>query len=52
MMPIILLILLPNTLPLQMVIVGRLFRANLLANGQKPTLATVLQRLRRVPGES
>ena len=27
-------------------------RANLLANGQKPTLATVLQRLRRVPGES
>ncbi|MCU0948971.1 MAG: ABC transporter permease [Porphyrobacter sp.] len=36
----------------ELVLVGRLFRASLLATGQKPTLAKVLQRLRRVPGES
>jgi ABC-2 type transport system permease protein len=36
----------------ELVLVGRLFSASLLASGQKPTLAKVLQRLRRVPGES
>ncbi len=36
----------------ELVLVGRLFRASLLATGQKPTLAKVLQRLRRPPGES
>lgn len=36
----------------ELVLVGRMFRASLLASGQKPTLATVLQRMRRVPGES
>lgn len=36
----------------ELVLVGRMFRASLLASGQKPTLATVLHRMRRVPGES
>lgn len=36
----------------ELVLVDRLFRASLLASGPKPTLATVLQRLRRVPGQS
>lgn len=31
----------------EMVLIGRLFRASLLATGQRPTLAKVLQRLRR-----
>lgn len=33
----------------ELVLVARLFRASLLATGQKPTLAKVLQRLRRAP---
>jgi ABC-2 type transport system permease protein len=36
---------------LELVLIGRLFRASLLATGQRPTLAKVLQRLRR-PAES
>ncbi len=36
----------------ELVLVDRLLRASLLASGPKPTLAAVLQRLRRVPGES
>jgi hypothetical protein len=35
----------------ELVLIGRLFRASLLASGQKPTLAKVLQRLKRAPGE-
>jgi len=35
----------------ELVLVGRLFRASLLASGQKPTLAKVWQRLRSAPGE-
>jgi hypothetical protein len=31
----------------ELVLVGRLFRASLLATGQKPTLAKVLQRFKR-----
>ena len=33
----------------ELVLVGRLFRARLLATGQKPTLAKLLQRFRRTP---
>ncbi|MBY0345157.1 MAG: ABC transporter permease [Sphingomonadales bacterium] len=33
----------------ELVLVGRLFRASLLATGQKPTFAKVIQRLRRTP---
>jgi ABC-type Na+ efflux pump permease subunit len=33
----------------ELVLVGRLFRASLLASGQKPTLGKVLQRFRRAP---
>jgi F0F1-type ATP synthase membrane subunit c/vacuolar-type H+-ATPase subunit K len=33
----------------ELALVGRLFRASLLATGQKPTLAKVLQRLRGSP---
>lgn len=35
----------------ELILVGRLFRASLLATGQKPTLAKVLQRLWGAPGE-
>ena len=36
----------------ELVLADRLLCASLLASGPKPTLATVLQRLRRVPRES
>jgi ABC-type Na+ efflux pump permease subunit len=45
-------ILLALAIVAEMVLVGRLFRASLLATGQKPTLAKVLQRLKPSPGEA
>ncbi|WP_379922891.1 ABC transporter permease [Erythrobacter sp. R86502] len=35
----------------ELVLVGRLFRASLLASGQKPSFAKVIQRLKRAPGQ-
>lgn len=34
---------------IELVLVGRLFRASLLSTGQKPTLAKIMQRLKRAP---
>lgn len=42
-------VLLALAILIELVLVGRLFRASLLATGQKPTLAKVMQRLRRTP---
>jgi ABC-type Na+ efflux pump permease subunit len=36
----------------ELVLIARLFRASLLAKGQKPSLAKLLERLRRSPGEA
>lgn len=42
-------IVLATAIAAELVLIGRLFRASLLATGQKPTLAKVLRSLRRVP---
>lgn len=42
-------IVLAAAIAIEIVFIGRLFRASLLASGQKPTLAKVLQRLKRSP---
>lgn len=42
-------IVLTMAIALEMVFIARLFRASLLATGQKPTLSTLLQRFRRAP---
>lgn len=42
-------ILLATAITIELVLIARLFRASLLATGQKPTLAKVLQRFRRAP---
>jgi len=34
----------------EMVLLGRLFRASLLAQGQRPNLREVISRMRAVPG--
>lgn len=36
----------------ELIMIARLFRASLLATGQKPTLAKIIQRFRRVPEEA
>lgn len=45
-------IMLAVAIVVELVLVGRLFRASLLASGQKPTMARILGRLRHSPGNS
>ena len=40
------------SIAIELVLIGRLFRASLLATGQRPTLAKVLQRLRHTANEA
>lgn len=45
-------VLLVVSIAIELVLIGRLFRASLLATGQRPTLAKVLQRLRHTANEA